>query len=130
MGAASQSLTWMCAFLATLPIAPCALVGGPCDRPAKTASIDETPPAHSCCAERASQAPSHSQGHPATPCPRACCRVNPIAPKVHQVMIEASALAPSFVVAVRGQIDFAVAKPTSPLLPAESLQSLRCLWRC
>ncbi len=135
--------------LIALPLSPCALIPYVCELamagqeqvgtlvgPADAAEAVTPPVAHSCCAEPLTASDESTSGNsshndPESPCPRGCCRVLPVGTTVEKVVAAEStvvtASAPSPLVAADGGW---IAPAQEALLPAQTLQSLSCLWRC
>ena len=140
MSKLARPLTWISALTLALPLMPCALGGGNCHTSPGTGLQAEVAPVRSCCADAgaAKRTAKHDCCHrgsrhsePSSSCPRVCCRANPLAPSADKVTVERSNQAPAFAVLFLEPSGLAtVANCHPPLLPAESLQSLHCLWRC
>ena len=125
-------LSWLGIALVALPMSPCALVAGICvdhgvksDSPAHQASH-----VRSCCSKSADLPDSNST--PVKPCSRGCCKVSPTGLTVEKITASQDAL---WLPAVETPLAVASAAEslvqwTAPSLPAVTLQSLACLWRC
>jgi hypothetical protein len=127
---------WTCVGLVALPMSPCALLPRMCSHlVAARAAAGHAPLAAaerpSCCAERDSSPGNSSPEKPAAPCPRGCCRLTPIGPTVEKV-VAADGVWSAPCLADR-TIDRGVVHPAAAQearLPAQTLHSLSCLWRC
>ena len=124
--------------LVALPMSPCALIPQICRMPAATAA--EAVPAttqlavhpRSCCSSGQEAGDASQSKSPVKPCARGCCKLTPIGPKVESVSVAPVLLAatyfPAIVVDLTGADSGLVIVP--PDLPAETLHTLSCLWRC
>jgi hypothetical protein len=143
MKLAASSATWICMVLVAMPMTPCALLPRVCvlAYPATATDADEqavgqdAPAAHSCCreAQPGCTAGDDVQTHhpPAKPCPRGCCRLLPVGPTVDKVVVTLPPLVAAYVPTLAdGASQWIFAPAQEPLLPAETLHSLSCLWRC
>jgi hypothetical protein len=145
MRSLANFVAWTCVGLVALPIAPCALISQNCDLAsaaepfsaralAQDAATGAGPQGstHSCCDQRANAPGKNtSDKEPASPCPRGCCRLVPVGPTVEKT---ADAQSLSVTADLPGPVGFVIGREIAPaqepLLPAQTLQSLSCLWRC
>ena len=117
--------------LVALPMSPCALAPESCDVAERVAGGPDAPAEHSCCADRAGADGKDSHNKPAAPCTRGCCRLNATAPTVEKVVAEQPSWATTTFLppsATAFGVDASLGQRL--LLPAQTLHSLSCLWRC
>ena len=120
-------------------MSPCALMPQICvlaSDEAAPADGDTTPAAtriaeHSCCSDEMDAGQDAQHEEPASPCPRGCCRMTPIGPKVDKVDAAPLALFTAYLQWIPSNAPVVPSAPAQELFPAaQTLQSLLCLWRC
>jgi hypothetical protein len=128
MAALGTLLTWVCAAIVALPLAPCAFIASACHHgPADAAATSQ--PARSCCAQHSEPAAPDSDQPREKPCSGECCKLSPYVPPLEKVALDAHPLA---LVAVLPALEDAVAATShasdAALPPPGSLQILHCQW--
>ena len=68
---------------------------------------------------------------PASPCPQGCCRLAQIGPTVDKVIVTDSLWGVIYLSGPSMEAHGVVAAPAQEAhMPAQTLQTLSCLWRC
>lgn len=125
-------MSWLGIALVALPMSPCALVAGICvdHGVSPQTSTEHAAQTRSCCSKSVDR--SDSTSTPVKPCSRGCCKVSPTGLTVEKNLVAEDALwlpAVETPLAVAAAGDLPVVW-SAPPLPAVTLQSLACLWRC
>lgn len=130
MSTLSTLVTWVCAAVVSLPLAPCAFITEKCCPDEVPTQAAAPQPAGSCCADHAKPVDLPSGDHEPDPCSGRCCQLSPYVQLEKQIVDLAPLGQPALISTVdEAPLGQPVAVAVSLGEPI-SLQVLHCRWRC